>query len=179
MSCEARAALGPPGLHTTTRELQTHTFQRPGASNTTKIPREDPPEREERVKFPAEEKKKSAKFWASHPSGPPPLRAHFPRSHHAHRPTSTSITNTPPPHQRKQIGQMRSGQIRSIGDGQIRFGQMRSRPKGGGPKISRFFSLSSHSFHSFFPLWGSSRGILVVFLKRRGAQMCRSSLVVV
>ena len=33
---------GPPGLHTTTRELQTRTFERPGASNTTKIPRENP-----------------------------------------------------------------------------------------------------------------------------------------
>ena len=36
------AASGPPGLHTTTRELQTCTFERPSASNTTKIPREDP-----------------------------------------------------------------------------------------------------------------------------------------
>ena len=33
---------GPPGLHTTARELQTRTFERPGASNTTKIPRENP-----------------------------------------------------------------------------------------------------------------------------------------
>ena len=33
-----QAASGPPGLHTTTRELQTRTFERPGASNTTKIP---------------------------------------------------------------------------------------------------------------------------------------------
>ena len=33
---------GPPGLHTTTRELQTRTFERPGASNTTKISRENP-----------------------------------------------------------------------------------------------------------------------------------------
>ena len=40
------AASGPPGLHTTTRELQTRTFERPGASNTTKIPRKRPKERE-------------------------------------------------------------------------------------------------------------------------------------
>ena len=35
------AASGPPGLHTTARELQTCTFEGPGASNTTKIQRED------------------------------------------------------------------------------------------------------------------------------------------
>ena len=34
--------VGPPGLHTTTRELQTRTFERPGASNTTKIARANP-----------------------------------------------------------------------------------------------------------------------------------------
>ena len=35
-------------------------------------------------------------------------------------------------------------------------------PKGGGPEISRFF-FPSPPQNSFFPLWGSSRGILVVF----------------
>ena len=42
MSCEAPAASGPPGLHTTTQELQTCTFEGSGASNTTKIPRKGP-----------------------------------------------------------------------------------------------------------------------------------------
>ena len=43
ISLEHRLVLvGPPGLHTTTRKLQTRTFERPGASNTTKIPRETP-----------------------------------------------------------------------------------------------------------------------------------------
>ena len=36
----------PPGLHTTSREHQTCSFERPGASNTTKIPRKDQQERE-------------------------------------------------------------------------------------------------------------------------------------
>ena len=36
-----------------------------------------------------------------------------------------------------------------------------------GPIFRAFFSLSRQKFHSFFSLWGSSRGILVV-----GAQMC-------
>ena len=62
-------------------------------------------------------------------------------------------------------------------------------PKGGGPKISRFFP-SPGKLVLFFPLWGSSRGILVVFsagfgdfpgvfswnfggvFERRGAQRC-------
>ena len=65
------AALGPPGLHTTARELQTRTFQGPCAS--TKIQRKDPTEREERKKIVAGEGTKSAKFWALHPSGPHPF----------------------------------------------------------------------------------------------------------
>ena len=36
-------------------------------------------------------------------------------------------------------------------------------PKGGGPKFRAFFALSRHNLHSFFSLWGFSRGILVVF----------------
>ena len=35
--------------------------------------------------------------------------------------------------------------------------------KGGGPEISRFFPSPDAKFVLFFPLWGSSRGILVVF----------------
>ena len=63
---------GRRGSHTTTRELQTCTFERPGTSNTTKIPREDPQRGKKRTNFVAE-REKSAKFWASHPSGPPPF----------------------------------------------------------------------------------------------------------
>ena len=59
LSCEAPAAPKPPGLHTTARELQTCTFQGAGVSNTTKIPRKDPQEREERKKIVAGEGKKS------------------------------------------------------------------------------------------------------------------------
>ena len=36
-------------------------------------------------------------------------------------------------------------------------------PEGGRPKISRFFPCPAAKFVLFFPLWGSSRGILVVF----------------
>ena len=66
---ETPAALGPPGLHTTTRELQTCTFEGPGAANTTKIPRKDPLERKKERKLWRAREKKSAKFWASQPSG--------------------------------------------------------------------------------------------------------------
>ena len=52
----------PPGLHTTARELQTRTNERPGRfKNTTKIPREDPQDREERKKTVAGEGKKKAR----------------------------------------------------------------------------------------------------------------------
>ena len=42
-----RKTSGPPGFHTTARELQTYTFKGPGASNTTKFPREDPQRKSE------------------------------------------------------------------------------------------------------------------------------------
>ena len=69
LSCETPAASGPPGLHTTTRELQTRTIEGSGASNTTKIPRKDPQRETKRAKV-GGEREKSAKFWVPHPSGP-------------------------------------------------------------------------------------------------------------
>ena len=88
LSCETPAASGPPLLHTTTRELQTRTFQRPCASNTTKIPRENPQREKKERNFRWERAKKARNFgpptlWAPtppgpHPSGPPPLRAPTP-----------------------------------------------------------------------------------------------------
>ena len=45
-------------------------------------------------------------------------------------------------------------------------------PKGGGNEISRFFFSSPATISLFLCLWVSSRGILVVFLKRRDPQMC-------
>ena len=65
------AALGPPGFHTTAQELQTCTFPGPGASNTTKIPREDPRREREKKNENEGEGKKSAKIWA-----PSTLRPH-------------------------------------------------------------------------------------------------------
>ena len=75
--CEPRRLWGSPAFHTTTRELQTCTFHAPGASNTTKIPREDPQRDTKRAKWWQEREKKSAKFWASHPSGPHPSGPFF------------------------------------------------------------------------------------------------------
>ena len=43
--------------------------------------------------------------------------------------------------------------------------------KGGGAQNFALFSLSRHHFVLFVSLWGSSRGFLVVFVKRRGRQM--------
>ena len=60
---------GPPGFHTTVRELQTRTFGGPGPSNTTKIPREDTQRETKRAKMGAGEEKKKARNF-----GPPTLR---------------------------------------------------------------------------------------------------------
>ena len=73
------------GSHTTARELQTRTFERPGASNTTKIPRENPQREKKEWNFRWERAKKARNFGLPTPPGP---------------------------HQKK-IGQMRSGQIQS------------------------------------------------------------------
>ena len=48
----------------------------------------------------------------------------------------------------------------------------RDRPSRGPPKISLFFPSPAAKFVLFFPLWGSSRGILVVFFESRDPQMC-------
>ena len=72
----------------TTRELQTCTFERPAASNTTKIPREDPQRGKKRTNFAAGQGKKKARNF-----GPPTLRAPF-------RPTPLELPpplTTPPP----------------------------------------------------------------------------------
>ena len=74
----ARVALleGPPGLHTTARELQTCTFQGPGASNTTKIPRKKTQAIESKKNILPVEGKKPTLRGHTHPDrsppGPPP-----------------------------------------------------------------------------------------------------------
>ena len=71
----ARLLWGPPGLHTTA-PLQTRTFEGPGASNTTKIQREDTQRETTRAKMGAGEgKKKTRNFGLPRPSGPPPFVA--------------------------------------------------------------------------------------------------------
>ena len=57
--------VGPPGFHTTTREPKRAHLSAPVFKNTTKIQREDLPEREERKKFPVGEKKKKRNFGRS------------------------------------------------------------------------------------------------------------------
>ena len=93
-------ALGSPGLHTTARELLTCTFQGPGASNTTKIPRKDLPRRgkKERKLLWWEWEKKceilgSPPFGAA-PFGAPPEEADPPRRP---LPETPSPGDPPPP----------------------------------------------------------------------------------
>ena len=64
----------PPGFHTTARELQVCTFEGPGASHTTKIPREDPHEKEERNEPVAGDGKKTRNFVPPTLRGPTLLR---------------------------------------------------------------------------------------------------------
>ena len=127
------AASGPPGLHTTARELQTCTFERPGASNTTKIPRENPQrEREERMKFPVGERKKRREIL-----GPPTLRPP-----HLRDPTPSGLHPSGPPPQTKlakcglaKFGQQKLakfGQIRMAKSGLAKFGRDRSCRAGAG-----------------------------------------------
>ena len=90
LSCEAPAALKPPGFHTTTRELQTFTFKGSGASNTTKIPRADTQIDTKRAKWSREREKKreilgpppfGAPPFGAQPFGPPTLRRPTLRAH--------------------------------------------------------------------------------------------------
>ena len=161
------------GLHTTTRELQTRTFERPGAS-----PHPSGPHHPHR-----HQKKKKAKCGKI---GQIRLA----------KCGQLSLAKC-------SIGQIRFGQMRPNKDGQIRFGQMRSRPcqgggssngggrKGGGPTQEKVGArmvgartlgartvearrVGAQNFALFFPspativflfslsCW-SFRGILVVF----------------
>ena len=85
------------GLHTTTRQFQMRTFERPGASNTTREGRK------ERILRRGGKKKRN--FGPPNTSGPSPLRS--PTTQPAHRPTR------PPPHQKKlgKCGLAKFGQI--------------------------------------------------------------------
>ena len=74
--CETPAASGPPGLHTTTPELQTCTFDGRGASkHHQKNHEKTHSEKQKRAKLVAGDGKKNAKFWALPPLRGPTLRA--------------------------------------------------------------------------------------------------------
>ena len=77
------------GVSHDSRELQTCTFEHPGASNTTKIPRKDPQEKERRKKNCWRRREKMREIsgpppfglplflsWAPHPSNPHPSKTH-------------------------------------------------------------------------------------------------------
>ena len=66
---------GRRGSHTTARELQTCTFQGTCASKHHQNSTRRPPERHRNSETEAGKGRKSAKFWASHPSGPHPFGA--------------------------------------------------------------------------------------------------------
>ena len=74
--CEAPAALGPPGLHTTTREFQTCTLDGADAFKHHQNSTRRPPERDKKSEN-GGIRKQHAKFWAPHPSGPISSGSHF------------------------------------------------------------------------------------------------------
>ena len=83
---------GPPDR--AARELQTCTSERPGTSNTTKIPREDNQRGKKRTNFAAGEGKKRAKFWAPTLRGST-LRGSTTTPHHTTPHTTTTPHHTP------------------------------------------------------------------------------------
>ena len=99
LSCETPAVPLPPGLHMRARELQTCTFQGPGASKQHQYSTRRPPERDKKSENGGGEKKR----------GPHPSGSHFfwvwaptfqaPRS----RPF-VAIEGGPPPHTRSKNG---------------------------------------------------------------------------
>ena len=116
--CETPAASGPPGLHTTTRELQTCTFEAPALQHTTRIPREDPRETQKERNGGGKGKKKRENFGPPTPFGAPPLSGPHPFGALPLR--GPTLLNPP---------RGRFGQSWPIKDGQSRIGQSRSQPK--------------------------------------------------
>ena len=70
----APAASGPPGLHTTTRELQTCTFEGPGLQKHHQNSTRRPPEREEKNEFCGGRGTKKREIFGPPPFGAPTLR---------------------------------------------------------------------------------------------------------
>ena len=130
---------GPPSPRTALPPDQTCTLQGPGASNTTKIPREDFQERGERKKNVAGEEKKARKFGPPTPRGPtlrgptlrgPTLQGPIPSGPHPWGPTHSHPHNLAKCGLAK-FGRIFFGQMRSNQVGQMRsnkIGPTRSRP---------------------------------------------------
>ena len=67
---------GPSGLHTTAREPKRGHFRAPALQKHHQNSTKGPPKREKKERKMWRERKKSAKCWASHPSGPHPSGPH-------------------------------------------------------------------------------------------------------
>ena len=140
----------PPGFHSATREAKREHFSSLSTSNSTKIPREDPPERE-RMKIVAGEGK-NAKFWtlrAPNPSGPT-LQASTPSG-----PAPPQRTPTTPPKNKNWPNAVtaKCGQRRMAKSGLAKcgHGQILGVPAEEGSSGGRSSGVSSSG-------WGSSRG---------------------
>ena len=99
--CEPWRSGGAAGVSHDNPRAQTGTFEGPGLQNTTKIQREDPPERKERMKFSAGERKKreilggpgEGQSGGGGVRGRGPKILNTPTTHTTH---NTHTTHTPP-----------------------------------------------------------------------------------
>ena len=71
LSCEALAASGPPGFHTTAREPKRAYLRVPALKNTTKIQREDPQRDTKRAKWWRDRGKKKSEILGGPAEGGP------------------------------------------------------------------------------------------------------------
>ena len=160
---------GPPGLHTTTRELQTRTLKGSGASNTTKIPREDTQRDTKRAKWWRKREKKREILgpppFGAPPFGSPPFGApffkrvlvlpcffvvlsFFEKQENTETVKLAKVGLAKVGH--SNFGQSRSikvGQSRSYFFGQSRFGLSRSQPP---REIIQYLRRTSHIHYQVF-----------------------------
>ena len=131
-SCEAPAASGPPGLHTTARELHTCTIEGPGASKHHQNSTRRHPERHKKSETVAGKGKQKREILGSHPSEPHPSGPHT-SGPHLSGVCSSMLCFFILLFPFGQSWSNKDGQSRSNFFGQSRFGQSRKHQQSEGP----------------------------------------------
>ena len=125
--CETPAALGPSGLHTTTRELQTCTFDGPGASKHHQKTTRRHTVREKKSETGGGRRKKKREILGLPPFGAPPFGAppFGARFFLGLGPTLWAMTHTRSRNGLAKIGLAQIGQIRMAKTGLAKVGPFR------------------------------------------------------